>query len=34
MKLTLTPDELNAYCSELHDSNTAFKSHYLSLIHI
>jgi hypothetical protein len=25
MKLTLTPDEVNAYCSELHDSNAAFK---------
>ena len=28
MKLTLTPDEMNAYCAELHDSNAAFKSHY------
>jgi hypothetical protein len=28
MKLTLTHDEMNAYCSELHDSNAAFKSHY------
>jgi len=28
MKLTLTPDELNAYYSELHDSNADFKSHY------
>lgn len=28
MKLTLTPDEMNAYCSELHDSNSAFKAYY------
>lgn len=28
MKLTLTPDELNAYYGELHDSNAAFKSIY------
>ena len=28
MKLTLTHDEMNAYCSELHDSNAAFNIHY------
>lgn len=28
MKLTLTNDELNAYCSELHESNAVFKSDY------
>jgi hypothetical protein len=28
MKLTLTHDEVNAHCSELHDSNADFKSHY------
>lgn len=28
MELTLTHDELNAYYSELHDSNAAFKCHY------
>lgn len=28
MKLTLTHDEMNAYCAELHDSNSAFKSRY------
>ena len=28
MKLTLTNDELNAYCSELHESNAVFKSEY------
>jgi len=28
MKLTLNPDEMNAYCSELHESNEAFRSHY------
>ena len=28
MKLTLTHDEMNAYCNELHDSNAAFGSHY------
>jgi hypothetical protein len=28
MKLTLTHDEMNSYCSELHDSNAAFKSDY------
>ncbi|MFZ4537980.1 DUF6986 family protein [Propionivibrio sp.] len=28
MKLTLTPEEMNAYCSELHDSNAAFKADY------
>ncbi|MEF8698176.1 MAG: phosphoenolpyruvate kinase [Candidatus Accumulibacter sp. UW26] len=28
MKLTLTPDEMNAYCSELHESNEAFRVHY------
>ena len=28
MKLTLTPDELNAYYGELHDANADFKVHY------
>jgi hypothetical protein len=28
MKLTLTPDEMNAYCSELHESNETFRVHY------
>lgn len=28
MKLTLTNDELNAYCGELHESNAVFKSDY------
>ena len=28
MKLTLTPDELNAYYGELHEANAAFKGHY------
>ena len=28
MKLTLTHDEMDAYCSDLHDSNAAFNIHY------
>lgn len=28
MELTLTPDEMNACCTELHESNAAFKPHY------
>jgi hypothetical protein len=28
MKLTLTPDELNACYGELHEANAAFKGHY------
>ncbi len=28
MRLTLTPEELTVYYAQLHDSNSAFKSHY------
>jgi len=27
MKLTLTNDEMTAYCTQLHDSNADFKAH-------